>query len=591
MSNKTKKPKGSKIKMAKIDKIKIFCFFAVFMMMTLNINVITNNSSASSDGKGSWTTKLPMSTARAFLGVVECNGKVYAIGGYKPGSGFLNTVETYNPSTNSWEQKSKMPIEVALFGIVTVGDCIYVIGGCNEFYGCYTWQPAPNNELNILLVYNTTSDCWDYKTPMPTARYGLTTTAVNGKIYAIGGAKHVPNGCVPPAEPLDVVEVYDTDADSWETLPPMPTPRYFLGSAAIMNKIYVIGGSYRTFPDEYGNCKKVEVFDTMSQTWDNVASLSYPRSLMGTVTIDNEIYIIGGTYENYENNNNNLVVTNKVERYSVAANTWEEMTGLPTARYGLDVCLVNNKVYAIGGKSKHDGYFIGGTFYTKNEEFTPPLPNQPPTVTITYPYNGTTVSGMVSIQGTSNDVDGTVQSVQIKIDSGSWTTVTGTTSWSYSWDTTVVSAGSHIIYARSYDGKKYSNVSSVTVTVNIPPNQPPTVVITYPYNDQEVKGTITIRGTASDSDGSVQKVEVRIDSGSWYTASGTTSWHYVWNTESVNDGSHIIYARSYDGKDYSSYDLINTNVKNKKNGDIPSFELTAFVVVLVAVLWLRKRRK
>lgn len=104
--------------------------------------------------------------------------------------------------------------------------------------------------------------------------------------------------------------------------------------------------------------------------------------------------------------------------------------------------------------------------------------NSPPTCSITSPSNGATVSGTITIQGTASDSDGTVQSVEVKIDSGTWQTATGTTSWNYSWDTTTVSDGSHTIYARSYDGTDYSTEASVTVTVsnggstNNPPNAP-----------------------------------------------------------------------------------------------------------------------
>jgi len=101
-----------------------------------------------------------------------------------------------------------------------------------------------------------------------------------------------------------------------------------------------------------------------------------------------------------------------------------------------------------------------------------PSTNTPPTCSITSPSNGATVNGTVTIQGTASDSDGTVQSVQVKIDSGSWQTATGTTSWSYSWDTTGVGDGSHTIYARSYDGTNYSTEDSVTVTVdNTAPRQ------------------------------------------------------------------------------------------------------------------------
>jgi hypothetical protein len=95
--------------------------------------------------------------------------------------------------------------------------------------------------------------------------------------------------------------------------------------------------------------------------------------------------------------------------------------------------------------------------------------NDPPTVAITTPADGATVSGSVPITGTAADTDGTVTLVQVRIDGGSWLMTTGTTSWSYTWDSTAVADSSHTINARSYDGTDYSALDSVTVTVdNVP---------------------------------------------------------------------------------------------------------------------------
>jgi len=189
--------------------------------------------------------------------------------------------------------------------------------------------------------------------------------------------------------------------------------------------------------------------------------------------------------------------------------------------------------------------------------------NSLPTVSITSPSDGATVNGTVSITGTASDSDGTVQSVEVRIDSGTWQTATGTTSWSYSWDSTGVSDGTHTIYARSYDGTDYSTEDSVAVTVdNTAPNQPPTVSITSPSEGATVNGTITITGTASDSDGTVQSVEVKIGSDAWATASGTTSWTFTWDTTGYSDGSYTILARSYDGTNYSTEAQVNVTVNN-----------------------------
>lgn len=74
---------------------------------------------------------------------------------------------------------------------------------------------------------------------MPTARGGLAMAAVGHKIYTFGGEGDralVPNGV------YDNVEVYDTVADSWERLDPMPFPTHDTGATAIGSQIHVPGG-------------------------------------------------------------------------------------------------------------------------------------------------------------------------------------------------------------------------------------------------------------------------------------------------------------------------------------------------------------
>jgi fibronectin type 3 domain-containing protein len=85
-----------------------------------------------------------------------------------------------------------------------------------------------------------------------------------------------------------------------------------------------------------------------------------------------------------------------------------------------------------------------------------------------------------------------------------------------------------------------------------PMNEPPVCVISTPADGSTIIGTISITGTSSDSDGVVQKVEVRIDDGSWIEAEGNTSWSLSWDSETVSNGLHTVIARSYDGEDYST---------------------------------------
>jgi len=106
-------------------------------------------------------------------------------------------------------------------------------------------------------------------------------------------------------------------------------------------------------------------------------------------------------------------------------------------------------------------------------------------------------------------------------------------------------------------------------------NQPPTVQITSPTSGATVLGAITIQGTASDSDGTVTQVEVRIDGGIWQTCSGTTSWSIGWDTTTVSDGAHTIDARSKDNDGaYSTVDSIPVTVSNGGNNP-PTVHITS----------------
>ncbi len=96
----------------------------------------------------------------------------------------------------------------------------------------------------------------------------------------------------------------------------------------------------------------------------------------------------------------------------------------------------------------------------------------------------------------------------------------------------------------------------------IVPNVAPTVNITDPEEDDEINGTYAIRGTASDSDGSVVRIEVRWGGGDWQTAVGRNNWRYDWDTTQVADGDWFIEARSYDGDLWSTIDGVNVTVFN-----------------------------
>ena len=122
---------------------------------------------------------------------------------------------------------------------------IYAIGGGNDAFEI----------VATVEEYDPATDIWTEKTAMPTARWGLTTAEVNGKIYAIGGGD-----VYPPKELLTVVEEYDPATDTWTTKSPMPVGRigHASSSAAIDGKIYLVGGGGLTPSAAYGEVYEYE---------------------------------------------------------------------------------------------------------------------------------------------------------------------------------------------------------------------------------------------------------------------------------------------------------------------------------------------
>jgi hypothetical protein len=219
-----------------------------------------------------------MPTARNDLAAATGHdGRIYAIGGNTTNGTVLNTVEAYTPGSNSWAAVAPMPTARNDLAAATGPDGrIYAIGG---------WDGENTADVDSYLTtveaYTPGTNSWATVAPMPTARYFLAAaTRPDGRIYAIGGYKN--------AE-LTTVEAYTPGTNSWATVAPMPTARYGLAAATGPNgRIYAIGG----YHDGSGYVNTVEAYDTGFGTLqDSSVSVSYDSWRGFAVPTAN-----GGTY-------------------------------------------------------------------------------------------------------------------------------------------------------------------------------------------------------------------------------------------------------------------------------------------------------
>ncbi|MDB5255928.1 MAG: C-terminal target protein [Chitinophagaceae bacterium] len=197
--------------------------------------------------------------------------------------------------------------------------------------------------------------------------------------------------------------------------------------------------------------------------------------------------------------------------------------------------------------------------------------NLNPTVVITAPSNNATFTAPanVSITTTPADPDGTISKVEFYNGTVLLGTVTSVP-FNYSW--TNVAAGAYTLTAKAYDNAGATATASISINVTTPSNVNPVVSITSPANNATFTSpaTVAITASASDSDGSISKVEFY--NGTTLLSTSTTSpYTFVWT--SVPVGNYTIMAKAYDNLNATANASISITVKAPNQ--VPTVSITS----------------
>jgi N-acetylneuraminic acid mutarotase len=126
---------------------------------------------------------------------------------------------------------------------------------------------------------------WTQKADIPTPRWFLSSCAVNGKIYAIGGMGE-------GLSPMKKVEEYDPVTDTWDTTKTdMPTVRGYLATSAVNGKIYAFGGD-ESSPFNLDFSDATEEYDPSADTWTQKHDMLSPRTGICAGVVGDKIYVL-----------------------------------------------------------------------------------------------------------------------------------------------------------------------------------------------------------------------------------------------------------------------------------------------------------
>ncbi|XP_067418882.1 kelch-like protein 1 isoform X2 [Emydura macquarii macquarii] len=264
-------------------------------------------------------------------------GTLYAVGGMDNNKG-ATTIEKYDLRTNIWIQAGMMNGRRLQFGVAVIDDKLFVIGGRDGL-----------KTLNTVECYNPRTKAWTVLPPMSTHRHGLGVTVLEGPIYAVGGHDGWSY--------LNTVERWDPQSQQWTFVASMSIARSTVGVAALNGKLYSVGGR-----DGSSCLSSMEYYDPHTNKWNMCAPMCKRRGGVGVATCDGFLYAVGGHDAPASNHCSRLL--DYVERYDPKTDTWTMVAPLSMPRDAVGVCLLGDKLYAVGG-------YDGQTYLNTMESYDP----------------------------------------------------------------------------------------------------------------------------------------------------------------------------------------------------------------------------
>ena len=457
----------------------IFSLLILFILLASLFMVVEPITAASPN---SWVSKASMHVARSDLGVAVLNGKIYAISGttesgyipnnegndYKAKGWITNVNEEYDPLTDSWSFKTPIPTPRYNFAITAYQNKIYCMGGI------INWHSGNISYTAVNEVYDPARDSWETKAPMPIAT-SAQANVVGGIIYLVGGGSDD-----------TITQAYNSSTDSWAIKKSMPTasnsppPNTLstLFSVVLDNKVYVMSYS--------GHSSLNWVYNPVNDSWRSEISSSprflkegnwWSQAAVATTGImaTKQIYVFFARYPY------STYLPNSA--YELSVGTWMAAASVPTYRQNFGVVVLDDIIYAIGGRT-YDYPYPDDNYFTvseqaANEQYSPvgygtpdpsyvsPIETIPPKISALSPLNQTYNESSISLLFT---LDKPVNWTGYCIDGKDKVTITGNTTLSG------LSNGVHNVTVYAKDS--FGNIgASETINFTVASEPFPTVLV------------------------------------------------------------------------------------------------------------------
>jgi N-acetylneuraminic acid mutarotase len=258
-----------------------------------------------------------------------CQGRLYVAGGWAGQWGLPvrdhvpDVLLAYDPRTECWEAVSRMYMPRRYSGIATLDGRVWVVGGETRFAG----RGGPHQALDLVDVYDPSSGTWTTGPSLNHVRTDPFVVACDGRLWAIGGARH--NG----GPKLDTVESLGPGEGAWREETPLPQPTR-QGHACVLDHViycFSIDGAF--------------AYDSRSGRWDE--QVPQPGQIgQGPLAAawQGQVWLIGGYNDQ------------RIRCFDPATRTWSAGPDLPTEQAWAAAAVLDGRLYVVGGAHYSKGH-------------------------------------------------------------------------------------------------------------------------------------------------------------------------------------------------------------------------------------------
>ena len=216
------------------------------------------------------------------------------------------------------------------------------------------WILLPALLIINLLAQAQTKSGWEMvkTTNTVNSRSESGLASANGKLYLIGGGG---NAALP-------VEIFDPATATWTKGATAPSVMHHFQPVTLGDKIYVLEAFVDNNYPNQTTAANVFCYDTKRDSWTKLAGLPAERRRAGAgaAIYNGKLYLAGGIQNGHASG-----TTNMFDVYDPATDKWTALPNAPHIRDHSMAAVLNDKLYAIGGRntSIHEPEF--SAFYSK----------------------------------------------------------------------------------------------------------------------------------------------------------------------------------------------------------------------------------